>query len=214
MLFRPISHPNPSLLPRGTAFISATSVKGESIATYVAELRRFVRHCNFGTNLHDCLRDRLVCGLSNTLITKKKCSRRRTSIFQAIQLATASETASRDAMELGKTPVSASVHKLSPTSSRRSSTISQSRAPARNPSPAVTEECFRCGRIGLHPQDCLCSDMECYACGKKGHISRACPRKNSDGANRGVTGHICSGCATDPEQRSFGRICSTCQVSG
>ena len=33
-------------------------------------------------------------------------------------------------------------------------------------------------------------------------------------ADQGVTGHICSGCATDPEQRSFGRICSTCLVSG
>ena len=31
MLFRPISHPNPSLLPRGTAFISATSVQGSPL---------------------------------------------------------------------------------------------------------------------------------------------------------------------------------------
>ena len=36
-----------------------------------------------------------------------------------------------------------------------------------------------------------------------GYLSRSLP-------SRGVTGHICSGCATDPEQRSFGRICSTC----
>ena len=80
MLFRPISHPNPSLLRRGTAFIREISCQESYIATYVAEVHRFARHSNFGTNLDDCLRDRLVCGLSNTHIIKN-CLRRRTSIF-------------------------------------------------------------------------------------------------------------------------------------
>ena len=147
--------PKPLVIAERYRFHKRDQLPGESIATYVAELRRFARHCNFGTNLEDCLRDRLVCGLSNTHIIKKLLAEKDLDLSKAIQLATASETASRDAMELGKTAVPASVHKLAPTSSRRSSTMSQLRAPARTPSPAATEECFRCGRTGRRPQDCL-----------------------------------------------------------
>ena len=117
--------PKPLVIAQRYRFHKRDQRPGESIATYVAELRRFARHCNFGTNLDDCLRDRLVCGLSNTHIIKKLLVEKDLNLSKAIQLATASETAARDAMELGKTPLPASVHKLAPTSSRRSSTMSQ-----------------------------------------------------------------------------------------
>ena len=60
--------PKPFVIAERYRFHKRDQLPGESIATYVAELRRFARHCNFGTNLEDCLRDRLVCGLSNTHI--------------------------------------------------------------------------------------------------------------------------------------------------
>ena len=106
--------PKPLVIAERYRFHKRDQLPGDSIATYVAELRRFARHCNFGTNLEDCLRDRLVCGLSNTHIIKKLLAEKDLDLSKAIQLATVSETASRDAMELGKTPVPASVHKLAP----------------------------------------------------------------------------------------------------
>ena len=110
--------PKPLVVAERYRFHKRDQRPGESIATYVAELRRFARHCNFGTNLDDCLRDRLMCGLSNTHIIKKLLAEKDLALSKAIQLATASETASRDAMELGKTSVPASVHKLAYTLSR------------------------------------------------------------------------------------------------
>ena len=107
--------PKPLVIAERYRFHKRHQLPGESIATYVAELRRFARHCNFGTNLDDCLRDRLVCGLSNSHIIKKLLAEKDLDLSKAIQLATASETASRDAMELGKTSVPASVHKLAHT---------------------------------------------------------------------------------------------------
>ena len=106
--------PKPLVIAERYRFHKRDQLPGESIATYVAELRRFGRPCNFGTNLDDCLRDRLVCGWSNTHIIKKMLAEKDLDLSKAIQLATESETASRDAMELGKTPVPASVHKLAP----------------------------------------------------------------------------------------------------
>lgn len=44
---------------------------GESIADYIAELRRLTTHCEYGAHLDEALRDRLVCGLRNMSIQKK-----------------------------------------------------------------------------------------------------------------------------------------------
>ena len=111
--------PKPLVIAERYCFHKRDQLPGELIATYVAELRRFSCHCNFGMNLEDCLLDRLVCGLSNTHIIKKLLAEKDLDLSKSIQLATASETASRDAMELGKTPVPSSVHKLAPILSRR-----------------------------------------------------------------------------------------------
>ena len=72
--------PKPLVIAERYRFRKREQLPGKFIATYVAELRRFARHCNFGTNLDDCLRDRLVCRLSNSHIIKN-CLWRRTSIF-------------------------------------------------------------------------------------------------------------------------------------
>ena len=63
--------PKPLVIAERYHFHKRDQLPGKSIATYIAELRQFARHCNFGTNLDNCLRDRLVCGLSNTHIMKK-----------------------------------------------------------------------------------------------------------------------------------------------
>ena len=38
---------------------------GESVVTYVAELRYLSNHCDFGPSLQQMLRDRLVCGIGD-----------------------------------------------------------------------------------------------------------------------------------------------------
>ena len=43
---------------------------GESIADYVAELRRLSTHCRFEAYLEQALRDRLVCGIRSETIQR------------------------------------------------------------------------------------------------------------------------------------------------
>ena len=47
--------PKPHIIAERYRFHQRDQLPGESLATYDAELLRFARHCNFGTNLDDCL---------------------------------------------------------------------------------------------------------------------------------------------------------------
>ena len=46
-------------------FFSCTRSPHESIAEYVAQLKKLVEHCQFGDKLNEMLRDCLVCGVAN-----------------------------------------------------------------------------------------------------------------------------------------------------
>ena len=57
--------PRPSLIVERFTFHSRNRKDGESVAAYVAELRKLTEHCGFGDTLNDMLRDRLVCGIND-----------------------------------------------------------------------------------------------------------------------------------------------------
>ena len=40
-------------------------VPGETIAAYVAALRKLAEHCNYGTSLSEILRDGLICSVNH-----------------------------------------------------------------------------------------------------------------------------------------------------
>ncbi len=55
-------NPTPSETVQRFKFHSRFRKPGESIATFVSELRSLAEFCNFGTTFGNMLRDRLVCG--------------------------------------------------------------------------------------------------------------------------------------------------------
>ena len=67
---------------------------------YVAELRKLATHYNFGGNLNEALRDKLVFGLRNMQIQKRLLSEAKLKYSKAVEIAVAMETAIRDASEL------------------------------------------------------------------------------------------------------------------
>ena len=62
--------PKPSEIVQRFNFHSRVQKQGESVADYVAELRRISEHCNF-SSLETMLRDQLVCGVRDSRIQKK-----------------------------------------------------------------------------------------------------------------------------------------------
>lgn len=56
-------NPRPSVIVQRFNFHTRGQKEEESIADYVADLRRLADHCKFGDSLDKMLRDRLVCGI-------------------------------------------------------------------------------------------------------------------------------------------------------
>ena len=105
--------PAPLAIAERYRFHKRDQAPGETMATYVAELLRMARYCDFGGNLNISLRDRFVCGLKNEAVIKKLLLEKDLDLPKAIAIETATKTASRDTTELGKgSTTAAPVHSI------------------------------------------------------------------------------------------------------
>ena len=66
-------NPAPSPIVQRFKFYNRCRQQGESIATFLAELRAIADDCKFGDTLNDMLRDRLVCGVSDKANRRDCC---------------------------------------------------------------------------------------------------------------------------------------------
>ena len=67
-------HPPPSVTMERFNFYKRDRKPGESIAQYVACLRKLCEYCQFGESLNDMIRDRLVCGVNEDIIQQRLLS--------------------------------------------------------------------------------------------------------------------------------------------
>ena len=152
-------HPKPSAIVQRYHFHSRFRQEGESISTYVSELKKLSEHCNFQDSLNDMLRDRLVCGVNDARLQRRLLAEPDLTFGKAMELALALEAAERNAKDIVKPGAAAinMVHK-------------QVRPGGAACSPVTP--CFRCGN--KHSSTCRFKDAECLNCGKKGHLARVC----------------------------------------
>ena len=163
--------PKPLVIVERFRFHKRNQHEGENVQQYVAELKKLAQFCEFGNNLTETLRDRLVCGISSVSIQKRLLSVANITLERAVEIASAMEMADKDALELhGKQATPTEVHKLNREGGKKSvnsGTQYQNKKP-----------CYRCG--GQHaPNNCFYKESECYICSKKGHIAKVCRAKKS-----------------------------------
>ena len=146
--------PAPLIIAERFQFHRRNQGVGESIAEYVAELRRLSTRCKFDDYLEQALRDRLVCGLRNEGTRKRLLSEADLTSAKALELGF--EAAEKNAQQFKDTEVA--VHLVAKPKG---------------------VHCQRCGRTNHDGADCRMKDVECFNCGKQGHISRVCqaPRR-------------------------------------
>ena len=172
--------PKPLVIAERFRFHKRNQREGESIKQYVAELKKLSQFCEFGNNLNESLRDRLVCGIVSVPIQKKLLSEANLTLAKAVDISTAMEMASRDVMELhGKQTTTSDINKVTKEGGQARKSVGQ-RKKSRT---STKKPCYRCG--GKHNQDvCFYKDTECYNCSKKGHIASVCRAAKKDSPSR------------------------------
>ena len=168
-------NPEPSSIVQRFKFNSRVRKPEESVRNYVAELRKLSEFCDFGDNLDDMLRDRLVCGINDRRIQTKLLSERNLTFDKALEISQATEAAVQNFESLTKPAVSAeTVHFL-----KKKSKYSGNK---------VQKSCFRCGNKH-DPNKCKYKDATCYACSRVGHPSFNCRSKKPSKNHKGGDNH-------------------------
>ena len=105
-----------------SVFNSRDQKEGESIDTYVGELRTLAQSCNFCTCLHDTLiRDRIVLGLRDRGTRKRLLRQGKLTVQKCIEIAKSDEVSNTQIKNMDQTtPEPQDVHKVKTTKPKKS----------------------------------------------------------------------------------------------
>ena len=156
--------PKPLIIAERFHFHKRNQAAGESVAEFIAELRRLAKHCEFKTFLEEALRDRFVCGLNKKAIQNKLLTEKDLTLARALQIATGMEAAAKQVAELQATS-SASAASAGATVTSKGDVHKVTTNP---------RYCYRCGKPDHKSAQCPSSKLRCYNCGKVGHLRRVC----------------------------------------
>lgn len=171
--------PKPLVIGERFRFYQRSQRAGESIANFIADLRRLSIRCEFGDFLDQALRDRFVCGVRNDALQRKLLTEADLTIKRAQEIAQSMESADLNSKD------------LKGDASARDYSDSIHHAPTSPASPSLNagqgkkfQPCHRCGRRH-DARTCKFKDATCHKCGKQGHIRPACRSGSPPSADRG-----------------------------
>lgn len=149
--------PKPSVMAERYRFRQRRQLSGESIAEYVANLKKLSRFCGFKTDLEENLRDQFVCGLKSEMTRQRLFAEENLNYGKALMLATTLEAAERDAGAVESTVVSTEfsegVNKIN------------------------INLCTVCGNANHKKWNCKYKEYQCSYCHQIGHLRRMCRKK-------------------------------------
>ena len=153
---------------------------GESVATFVAELRSLTEYCNFGDTLEVMIRDHLVCGINDAAIQKRLLGESTLTYEKAVEIALNTVTAAQSTRELRVKPEDGVSSQPSPSVVHKTTAATAAPTASSGQSSTKLLTCYRCGNRGHTIAMCRVSkSVVCHYCGKQGHLQRACKSKST-----------------------------------
>ena len=138
--------PKPLVIAERFHFHRRFQAADESVAQFMAQLRRLAEHCDFKEYWDQALRDRLVCGLRNESVQRRLLAESDLTLSRALELAQGMEAAERNAKSLKGTETV--VHKVT---AKRVSQVA----------------CYRCGLSNHEPKNCRFRNAICASAIKR-----------------------------------------------
>lgn len=124
-------------------FYQRSQAEDETVAGYVAALRKLASTCDFGDFLEDALHDCLVCGLRNESAQKKLLTEKDLTFVRAVEIAEGMQASEASTQQFSKSSTTA-VHKVE------------------------YQPCHHCGKTNHTPDRCRFKNASCHNCNKKG----------------------------------------------
>ena len=156
--------PEPNIIVQRCLFNSRTRQPEESVGTFVNELRGIASKCEYGLQLNENLRDRLVAGVNNDIIQQRLLQNPGLTFQTALTTSFAMETAAKNVHDLSHVAESSNVHRLQTNTKNYEGDNAKT-------------ACYRYGRKHT-PDVCWFKNATCNLCGKTGHIKPVCKSSN------------------------------------
>ncbi|XP_052795673.1 uncharacterized protein K02A2.6-like [Mya arenaria] len=168
--------PKPLVIAERFRFHKRNQATGESICDFTAAIRKLAEQCEFNDNLENTLRDRFVCGLQDEATQRKLLSTADLSLKKAIEIATAIETACKDAAELHYTASgSSNVNKIGKKPPSKRQYCKNVTLKPQQKGKYSNTRCIHCGKSNHQSDKCRLKNAICHSRSEKGHIKTVCP---------------------------------------
>ena len=159
--------PAPSEIVQQFCFNSRFRRSGQSVSTYIAELRALAE-------FNIMIRDRLVCGINDNNTQRLLLAKKDLTYNKALEIARSQEAAAQNVQTLRgmRAPLRGGPSiTLSPPMEPVNAVNSGKQANDQR-SKDTSGACYRCGNTGHKPAHCKFLKAKCHGCGKIGHLKK------------------------------------------
>ncbi|XP_036346138.1 uncharacterized protein K02A2.6-like [Rhagoletis pomonella] len=184
--------PKRNILVSQHRFLSTYQNEGQTIAEYVALLKRDINECNF---LSSCnckadisnifLRAQFIRGIFDNTIREQILQSEETDFDKIVQKSLSLEASKIDSREINAKHSTSDVNKIvsrkqnrgrSHSSSRHSKPQARAKSKVNYKELGIDNLCIRCGRDNHKTKQCRTNakNLKCNSCGKRGHVQQVC----------------------------------------